>query len=67
MTKDKHRGCLLMGKGLCSGDKSWLGQINGIADKINSIMQKAKNSISEMFAGTTTTLNDVEKSVRFRK
>ncbi len=34
MTKDKHRGCLIMGKGLCAGDQSWLGKLTGLGDKI---------------------------------
>ncbi len=68
MTKDKHRGCLLMGKGLCAGDKSWLGQITNLADKINSIMDKAKGAVTTMFTNSTNNgLTDIQKSVRFIK
>jgi hypothetical protein len=66
VTKDKHRGCLLMGKGLCSGDKSWLGQITNLADKINSIMDKAKGAVTKMFTDSTNhDLTDIQKSVKF--
>jgi hypothetical protein len=56
-----------MSKGLCAGDKSWLGKITGIGDKITSIMQKAKSVASQMFTGSAASaLNDTQKMVRFR-
>ena len=64
MTKDKRRGCLIMGKGLCAGDKSWLGQITAVGDKLTSIMSKAANSVTQMFDSTQSVLTDDQKQVR---
>ncbi len=64
MTQDKHRGCLIMAKGLCSADKSLSGQINNFANLINSFMQKAKNAITKMFASGGSSLTDDQKTVR---
>ncbi|CAF3922769.1 unnamed protein product [Rotaria sp. Silwood2] len=49
ISKDKHRGCLMMGKGLCSEDKSWLGTIIDIGKKLTNIMKKAKDAVNKMF------------------
>ncbi|CAF0973520.1 unnamed protein product [Rotaria sordida] len=49
ISKDKHRGCLLMGKGFCSEDKSWLGKIIDIGKKLANIMKKAKDAARKMF------------------
>ncbi|CAF1095046.1 unnamed protein product [Adineta steineri] len=63
VSKDKHRGCLVMGKGLCEEKKSWLGQFPNVGDKINNIIKKAKETIGNMFTdpATSTKLNDTQK------
>ncbi len=64
MTKDKHRGCLIMGKGLCAGDQSWLGKLTGLGDKISTIMTKAANTVEKMFKNVADG-TDEQKAVRF--
>ena len=64
MTKDKHRGCFIMGKGLCGGDKSWLGKLNSLGEKISTIMSKATTAVESMFKDITVT-TDQQKAVRF--
>jgi hypothetical protein len=58
---------MVMGKGLCSGDKSWWGQLNDIGNKITGVMQKAKDSVGKMFSATTNSdsLTESQKLVRF--
>ena len=55
-----------MGKGLCDKDKNWLTQITDIGKKLTNILQKAKNSINEMFSDKTIAaeITSVHKSVK---
>ncbi|CAF3460304.1 unnamed protein product [Rotaria socialis] len=53
VSKDHHRGCLLMGKGLCSESKSLLGRMKGLAKKLTSIVKKAKEVVNKMFTDPT--------------
>jgi hypothetical protein len=64
VTKDKHRGCLIMGKGLCDGDKTWLGKLTGLGDKISTIMTKATTAVEKMFKDIPAGANDQQKAVR---
>jgi hypothetical protein len=62
---DKRRGCLVMGKGLCHQDKSLLGQLTSLANKLTSIMESAKKTVGKMFDSSTATLTSHQKEVGF--
>jgi hypothetical protein len=55
-----------MGKGLCAGDKSWLGQLSSLGDKINTIMSKATTAVGSMFKDVTVDTAE-QKAVRFNQ
>ena len=57
-----------MGKGLCPSDKSWWGQLTNVGNKITSILDTAKKSISAMFSDKSIDpgITVEQKSVRER-
>lgn len=54
-----------MAKGLCAGDKTWLGQITDIGGKITAVMANAKKAVTAMFDSSTASLNSTQKVVGF--
>lgn len=58
-----------MGKGLCATDRTWLGTLGNLGEKIKGIMSQAANSVTSMFSDATisTDLSNENKTVRRMK
>ncbi|UJR36289.1 hypothetical protein I4U23_029018 [Adineta vaga] len=63
VSKDNHRGCMVMAKGLCPDDKGWLAKFGDLGRKISNIVAKAKDAVKKMFGdvSSTNSLTTVKK------